>query len=252
MPWGESNTGSRSRIGVLCGALLDLVYPRHCITCGIRLSERDGACLCRRCYAGLPRIGTEQCPLCGDALGPYAAGRQACGSCREKRSLYFRGTAAACRYESVAREMVHRLKYAGDLRAVGWMAREMTGKLQRTEWFERVELVIPVPLHWTRHAARRFNQSELLAGRVAAEGGKRLCTRVLRRIRRTASQSLLSARERSENIRGAFRAVRPGDIRGKAVLLVDDVMTTCATAAECARTLVTAGARAVYVSTFAR
>ena len=252
MPWVEGGGEPRPRVGVLLGAFLDLIYPRDCMACSTRLSGADGECLCGSCLGAISRIGADQCPRCGDALGPHSTGRQACGSCRERGPLFFRGATAACRYETVAREMVHRLKYAGDLRAVGWMAREMIRKLRQTEWFSRVGLIVPVPLHWTRHVARRFNQSELLARHIAAEDGKVVQPRVLRRNRKTVSQSVLSTEERAENVRGAFRVVHPERVKGEIVLLVDDVMTTCATAAECARTLLKGGARTVYVVTFAR
>jgi len=181
-------------------------------------------------------------------MGP----RYGCAQCESRRSLFFRGAVAACRYQDTAREMVHRLKYQGDLRAVNWMGEEITRRLRRTEWFEEVEVIAPVPLHWTRRAARRFNQSKLLARAIARESGKRLAGRVLRRTRRTRPQAFLPASERVENVRGAFGVRRPERVRGRSVLLVDDVMTTCATASECARALVKAGAGRVHVAVFAR
>ena len=234
------------------GAFLDLIYPRDCIVCGVRLAGRDGSCFCEKCLVVIPWIGGEQCPQCGDALGPHAEGRKACGSCRARKSLFFRGATAVSRYESAAREVVHRFKYSGDLRPADWMAREMAEKIRRTDWSDRVEVVIPVPLHWRRHVLRRFNQSELLARRIARDCGKPLLMRTLRRSRKTASQSILRPEQREENVRGAFKVTRSSRVRGKVVLLVDDVMTTCATAAECSRSLVKAGARGVYVAVFAR
>jgi len=222
------------------------------MSCGARTSGGDGAHLCAACSATIPLIGRDQCPRCGDALGPYAEGRRACPSCRDRAGLMFRGAVAAFRYEGVAREIVHRFKYGADLRAASWMGREMAAKLRQTGWFERIDAIVPVPLHWTRRLTRRFNQSELLAAAISRETGKPVLTRALRRTRKTLSQAALAVPQRAVNVKEAFRARRVKLVRGKTLLLADDVMTTCATAAECSRALLKAGARRVYVAVFAR
>jgi len=236
----------------MLSSFLDLIYPRECMACGARLSPGDHACLCAECLGALPRITSDRCSRCGNALGPYAEGKFACPSCSRLSGLFFRGAAAVCRYEGAAREVVHRLKYGRDLRAAAWMSREMSECVQQPDWFDRIDAVVPVPLHWTRRLSRRFNQSDLLAQEISRACAKPVLAHVLRRIRRTESQALLTGAKREENVRGGFRAVRPKRISGKGILLVDDVMSTCATAAECSRALVRAGARRVYVIVFAR
>ena len=249
----SSLRSTRARpVTLALAAFLDLVYPRDCIVCKAPHSGTESSCFCDSCLNAMPRIGDEQCPRCGDALGPFARGRKACGSCRDRTGLVFRGAVAVCHYESAARELVHRFKYSGDLRAVNWMGRELAGKLRRMDWLNKVNAIVPVPLHWRRKVLRHFNQSELIARRVARECGKPLLGSVLHRTRKTVSQSILNPRQREENVRGAFAVIRKKRIADRVILLVDDVMTTCATAAECARSLVRAGARAVHVAVFAR
>ncbi len=233
-------------------AMLDLVYPRHCMACRHRLRDTEEAWLCARCLERMPEIGDDQCSRCGDTLGPHSGRRRGCPSCQGRSALFFRGAVAACQYEATARDIVHKFKYEGDLRAVDWMATKVTEKLRRTDWFHEVDGIAPVPLHWTRRTARRFNQSLLLGRAIAHASEKPLIARALSRTRRTEPQAFLSPSQRRENVRGAFKASRPQRIRGKTLLLVDDVMTTCATAAECARALVKAGARNVYAAVFAR
>ncbi len=237
-----------SRIG---GAVLDLVYPQDCIACR-RGVPVDPLGLCPDCRAGLPRIGEWRCPRCGDELGPYAAGRPACPSCSRRSGLMFRSAVAVCRYEGAAREIVHRLKFGGDLRAVRLMKEGIVQRVQSEPWAGEIDLVVPVPLHWTRRIGRRFNQSELLARSIAHSLGCDYRPSLLRRLRRTRAQSFLRGIAREENMRGAFGVPRPALANGRAVLLVDDVMTTCATASECARALLAAEARRVYVAVFAR
>jgi len=132
------------------------------------------------------------------------------------------------------------------------MGRELADALRRVSWAGEADAVVPVPLHWTRRLRRRFNQSELIARRAAEALGRPLLTRVVRRIRKTQPQSALGPGEREANVRGAFRVTRPQKIRGRTILLVDDVMSTCSTASECARSLRKAGARRVFVAVFAR
>jgi ComF family protein len=113
-------------------------------------------------------------------------------------------------------------------------------------------LVLPVPLHWTRLFARRYNQAGLLAHAIRAAGGPPVAPDWLVRRRRTPSQGRLGAAARARNVRGAF-ALRPGrSIRGKRIVLIDDVLTTGATVEECARVLRRAGAEFVGVLTLAR
>jgi ComF family protein len=234
------------------GAVLDLIYPPDCVACGAALEGREEGGLCPACRSGLPWIGAWRCPRCGDELGPYAEGARACPSECRKKALVFRGAVAVCRYEGVAREMVHRLKYGGDPRPADWMGRRMRDRLEQTDWFAQCDLIVPVPLHWRRRLARRFNQSELLARGVARAAGRHALENALRRPRKTPPQSFLDYESRLVNVKGAF-AVRSAErVSGRTILLVDDVMTTCATAAECARTLLAAGAKRVYAAVFAR
>ncbi len=148
--------------------------------------------------------------------------------------------------------MVWKLKYRGDIRAVSWMGRELCGKLAEKDWFPQVEALVPVPLHWRRRVQRRFNQSELLARAISRAAGKEVLPRALQRTKHTTPQVALDRARRAENVEGAFRLRRAKRVKGKIVLLVDDVMTTCATAEACSRALLKGGAKTVYVAVYAR
>jgi len=117
---------------------------------------------------------------------------------------------------------------------------------------EEQDLLTSVPLHWGRRLRRGFDQADLLSQRLNRFLQIPLSERNLRRIRATASQTGLSESKRRENVRGAFKVRRPDEVKGKRVLLVDDVMTTGATVSECARTLLRAGAKEVSVLVVAR
>jgi ComF family protein len=232
-------------------SILNLMYPRRCMGCGVRLEDSGKGVLCGVCLSQSERAGADACPRCAGQRGPHATGKAACASCGGE-SLPFTWAACVYRYSDPIRKTIHGLKFQGDLSPVDWIAQELIDTLGGVKWVSELDLVVPVPLHWTRRLARRFNQSELLARPVARANGLPLVVHALRRIRRTVPQSTLEPDQRRENVRGAFRAVRPSRIRGKVILLVDDVMSTCSTVSECARTLKRAGARRVHVLTFAR
>jgi ComF family protein len=166
--------------------------------------------------------------------------------------LLFRQAVAACRYDGVAAELVKGLKFRRDVRALDVMVPLLARRLAEAGVAERVDAVAPVPLHWLRRAGRRFNQAELIAEPLAETLRLRYERRALRRTRYTVPQVRLSPAERRVNLRGAFAVRDPAAVRDARVLLVDDVMTTCSTARECAQALREAGAQAVYVAVFAR
>src|SRR6185312_6230887 len=159
---------------------------------------------------------------------------------------------AAVSYDGVARRMVQGLKYSDRtdlaLWMSGWMARAGAELLADTE------VIVPVPLHWRRFLSRRFNQSAELARALARRADKPFEPMALTRVRGTRQQVGLGLGERQANVRGAFRVPPEADIkvRGRRVLLIDDVYTTGATVSAAARALKRGGAAAVDVLTFAR
>lgn len=176
---------------------------------------------------------------------------QVCGACIADPPAYDRARAALV-YGDVSRELVLGLKYQGRrdglVLLAGWMA--AAGK----PLLEEADLIVPVPLHYLRLVRRGFNQSGWLAAAVARSSGVKLSVDALKRVRATPIQGGLSATGRRRNVQGAFRVrgTAKGRLRGARVLLVDDVLTTGATAEACAMALKRAGARCVDVLTLAR
>ena len=173
-----------------------------------------------------------------------------CGACM-KEPPAFDWARAAVSYESLGRDLIIRMKHGGAGASipafVTMMARLVPDTMQ-------ADIVVPVPLHRWRLLKRRFNQSQLLAKGLARKLEISSDPFLLERARATASQGTLDRKERRKNVRGAFRvpAKQAGQLEGKRVLLVDDVLTTGATASECAKALKKAGAAEVGVVAFAR
>ena len=144
--------------------------------------------------------------------------------------------------------MIHLLKYQRMRTLAQPLANLLLRALPREESFD---LLVPVPLHWRRRWDRGFNRSELLARAIARSIGVRPAN-ALRRLKATVTQAGLSNTARRRNVRQAFRCRRPGLVRGKQILLVDDVMTTGSTATACAQALKAAGAKRFTLLTVAR
>jgi ComF family protein len=151
-------------------------------------------------------------------------------------------------YEDTLRELIHLFKYSRIRTLAAPLGRLIASAIPTDQSFD---VVVPVPLHWRRRIERGFNQSELLARAVARRYGAPVVN-VLRRKRSTAAQAGLSNAKRRANVSGAFVAARPHAVANRRVLLIDDVMTTGATAAACASALHRAGARYVALLTLAR
>jgi ComF family protein len=226
----------------LAALALDLVYPRACEACGGAPEGSADGLACAACAPRMEWIAGDTCARCG---AEKAAGR--CLECGG-RKFPFRGAVAAGRYAGLVRELVHRFKFGGRTDLAWPLARRMADRLRRAPWSGGLDAIVPVPMRRLKLLfGRGYNPAELLAHRLARE--LRLpARRWLTQIRATPSQTSLTGTERRRNPAGAYRARRA---RGT-VLLVDDVLTTGATAGECARALLEGGAGRVYLAVVGR
>ena len=244
--------------------LLDTLYPRACFACEAVLdagSPGQGAAawLCPACLDGLERIEPPFCRICGEPFAGAEATPFRCWNC-EDRGLAFDFARAACRSAGPVRSLIHAFKYRRDLAQRAPLAELLRealddprlGGLDPAAW-----CLVPVPLHPLRQLWRGYNQSLELCRQLGQATG--LATvGALRRVRLTRSQAGLDRARRLENLRGIFAPARRlpwqgSPVEGKRVLLVDDVLTTGATAHECARVLKKRlGAEKVVVITAAR
>lgn len=230
---------------------LAFLYPETCQICRTeRATARDGF-VCAHCRAQVRFIKAPFCERCGlpcpgDFTTPFV-----CTNCHEME-LHFSSARSAVVAHSVVREAIHRYKYQRALWFEPFLAdlflREALPALRGQNW----DFIVPVPLHSVKYREREFNQAERLAAHLSAATGIPLNLKLLRRIRPTMTQTLLTRQQRAANMRGAF-AVRPGvELDGERVVLVDDVFTTGATTSACAQVLRAAGAGEVCVWTIAR
>ncbi|MGZ8308451.1 MAG: ComF family protein [Rhodoplanes sp.] len=226
----------------------DFLLPPVCPACREPVTGTGG--LCARCWAKLSFIARPYCERLGT---PFAHDMgQGTLSIRAIADPPAYGRArAAVRYDDIARALVHALKYGDRLELAPTMGRWMAQA--GGELLADADAIVPVPLHWRRLWTRRFNQAALLAQALSQSCGLPVWHAALRRVRATPQQVGLARAERASNVQAAFRVPEQAKamIRGKRIVLVDDVLTSGATVDTCARALFRGGALGVDVVVFA-
>ncbi len=230
------------------GIALDLALPPLCPTCR---EPVEGRALCPACWSKLSFITRPYCERLGIPFvydpGPGILSMEAIAD-----PPAYQRARAAVRFDEISRALVHALKYGDRLDLAPMMGRWVSHAGR--ELLAEADALVPVPLHWRRLWARRFNQSAMLAAAISAESGVPIAAGILKRVKPTAQQVGLSRSERAANVQGAFR-VPPeakGAVAGRRLVLVDDVLTSGATVDGCARALLRAGAANVDMLIFAR
>lgn len=246
----------------LCSVVLDVLFgERHfCPACG-RVGSAQA--FCGECTARIPKVSSPACRVCGTPLrGRALAGsdaqeaqdareaRHVCTGCRLTRR-YFECARAPAIYEGAAREHVHDLKYRARVEIVPALSRTMALCAIRHAMADWCDCVAAVPMHPDKLARRGFNQAELLARAVASLLGAPLIPGALSRREYTGTQTFLDRQNRRGNVLNAFVCDEPAAVADARILLVDDVLTSGATADGCARALLRSGASGVNVLTFA-
>ena len=232
----------------LGAAILDAVLPRRCLACGVILAAGPPAAgLCQACWHRVRFLGRPQCHRCGDPFDRPEPPGTLCGACIAQPPPYDRARAVMA-YGAVSGRLIQGFKHGDRTHAApafgAWLTRAGGDLLAAADF------VVPVPLHPSRLRRRRYNQAAMLAHALCGQVGPPVAAKALVRVRATPSQQGRGRSARMTNVRGAF-AVR-ADVAGARVLLIDDVLTTGATVAECTRVLRRAGVVGVDVLTLAK
>ena len=249
----ETGRGLLQPLGAFCGRaagkLADFVLPPLCLVCRSSVLGHGG--LCAECWPGIDFIEPPRCDVLGIPL-PFPSGETVVSAAALANPPEYDRARAVARYDGVMRDLIHGLKYGDRHEGVKLFSRWMAHS--GADILEDADLIIPVPLARVRLWSRRFNQSALLARALSHAGNITDNPFALMRTRRTASQVGLSTEQRKQNVAGAFRVPEHhrAAIAGRNILLIDDVITTGATANACAIALKRAGAARVDVLALAR
>lgn len=235
--------------GIVGGMLLNFLMPPRCFVTGEAVAEQGA--LSPELWRALRFVTGTQCQQCGVSMPESYAEDMICGACHAYPPPYHRAR-AILHYDDASKRMILGFKHGDKTHMAkplaAWMARV------GAELIHDCDVIIPVPLHPFRLFRRRYNQAALLAQNIARQTGKPLDLKTLQRTRHTKVQGHLSGKDRHKNIKGAFALLENNTdkIKGKKILLIDDVYTSGATVKECARVLLLGGAVQVDILTLAK
>lgn len=233
--------------------LINLLLPPRCLKCGKILSFQNG--LCAECFNKIHFISEPLCYHCGrpfvSEMHLKSGSKHICGSCLKEKHSLFQMRRSAFIYDDESKDLILDFKFKDKTFYAEILANMMliAGK---DVWNEKPDLLIPVPIHRNRLLKRRYNQSVLLAQHLSKKTTVNTDYKTLVRCENTIPQVQLSGAARRKNLKKAFMVVAPDAVKGKKVVLIDDVETTGSTLNECAEVLKKAGAAKIYALTAAR
>ena len=227
--------------------ILNLLCPPTCPICQKTVEEAH--CLCPECYQKLNFITEPCCQICGRPFEYKGLNDLICGSCLKEKPP-FEMARSVLDYDDFSKQLILAYKH-GDRTELTPLLVKFLLQADK-DIFQDVDAIMPVPLHWTRFLKRRYNQAGLLGNALGKKKNIPFLANGLKRIHPTKSQGKKGRKQRAENIKNAFIVPTPDKIKGKNILLIDDVLTTGATVQECCKILKKAGANKVKVLTLYR
>jgi ComF family protein len=238
-------------VHTLVTKFLNLLYPAACPACGCATGRVE---FCARCRGAITTPTSPLCPTCGDPFRTAGDTNHPCGRCLSRPPRFRRARACAVYHAGetagALAPVLQRYKYNRDISLAHPLGALMAERcpLPLAEY----DVIMPVPLHVARLRWRGFNQAQFLCQAIARPRALPIDALSVERVRATRPQVQLNEADRRRNVAGAFRVSRPDKVRGRRVLLVDDVLTTGATVDECSRSLLRAGAQSVDALVLAR
>jgi competence protein ComFC len=238
----------------LKNSLLDFVFPPHCLLCNRLISPEEGksdgirpaGLVCQDCWKSLNVLPHPFCPTCRTFINQST---RRCPKCSESSSLNMNRSLGL--FDPDYQTLLHHFKYKRKISLGKELGKRLGELLIQDEFSKDYAYLMPVPLHSSRERERGYNQSKILAEEISELTLLPLLDKVLKRKKNTRDQTNLNAEERERNVRGAFIVRDKLVLKGKRIILVDDVMTTGATLKECSRVLKEAGAKEVTGTTVA-
>ncbi|MGD9639356.1 MAG: double zinc ribbon domain-containing protein [Alphaproteobacteria bacterium] len=229
----------------------DAVLPHRCLACGEIVSS--GGFVCQNCFDKINFISSACCQICGTPFDYTEDANLTCPRCLQHKPE-FDAAKAVFLYDGVGRDLIRAFKYSDRTEACNYFAKLMVnaGRKFFAEEEFKPDYIVPVPIHYKRLLARKYNQSALLARAIALNTGQKVCYDALIRTRNTKPQANFFQKERFKNVKGVFNVNKLEIVKDKKILLIDDVLTTGATVSECAKAMKEQGASKVYVLALAR
>ena len=228
---------------------ISFFFPKICSCCKQNLPTSYDGNICNKCLNKLPKNSGLKCSICDVQI----QSQKHCYDCSHNKN-YFDLIKAPYKYEKSVKKLIHNFKYSNRFFLAKDFARPMTDIILQNQWDKQVDIIIPVPLFITRKFFRGYNQAALIAKEISKNINIKFNNKILTRNFYTKAQFLLNRKARQENLQQSFYVNKKyaDIIKNKNILLVDDIVTTCATVNSCAKVLKQAGAKKVFVISVAR
>jgi ComF family protein len=236
----------------LTHSLLNFIFPPFCASCHQKILQSGSGLICEACWDSLERWGAQSCQRCGQKLAavPEAQEPLLCPSCRIP-DWACSDIRAIGPFKAPLADAIHLLKYSDRRSVVKKLSHFMEQSLAEVAHYREADLILAVPLHPARKRERGYNQAQLLAQALGKTWNKLCPENIISRARHTQTQTKLNRQQRLENVKDIFTVKKPELVKGKSVILIDDVLTTGATIGSCAGKLLEAGASKVLALTAA-
>ena len=234
-----------AKLRLLLSGVNGMLWPKVCLNCRRSISENQ-QWLCDDCWAELMRSSSaDYCPRCGKDVSKYAVYEGRCPLCQDKE-LHFHRTARVGAYKDALGNLLKNFKFKDRTELLNLLTFLAQSSLRGSSFYNKIDYIVPVPLHWKRRLTRGFNQAYIITRKLNHPYAVKSTDLV--RIKNTRPQfTLTNSKERQENVRGAFVLRKDHPFEKRNVCLVDDIKTTDATLNECAKVLKDAGAHKVFV-----
>ncbi|MFA7073991.1 MAG: ComF family protein [Endomicrobiaceae bacterium] len=231
--------------------LLSIVFPRTCSCCGTTLPFNGKENICKACFEGFAKNEGLICKKCSV---PLEDGGAHCYDCKDNKNIYFEVLKSPYVYKDKIKKVIKKFKYSNRTFLSADLAHPMSDLITKEIWCKDIDLIIPVPLHFFRRFKRGYNQSFLLAKHIGESLNKPVYKNFLLRKKNTIPQFVLGREERERNLESNFVLNKKytAAVRGKNILLVDDIATTCITVNQCSKVLRKSKAKRIFVVTIAR
>lgn len=226
--------------------IISIIFPRTCSLCGKTLSFSSKQNICNKCLENIPKLEGLVCHKCSL---PLPDGGATCSDCKNNKDIYFEVLKSPYTYSIQMKKLIKKLKYSRKTFLAKDLSLELAKFILKENIDKNIDFVVPVPMHWFKKWKRGYNQAELLAENVAELINKPMYNALIR-TKYTKPQFNLKKRERHENLENMFVLNKKfiDVIRGKRILLIDDIATTCSTANQCAKILKSLKIKTVVVT----
>ncbi|MDD2523727.1 MAG: ComF family protein [Endomicrobiia bacterium] len=231
--------------------LISMIFPRTCACCGKTLHFNKKNNICAYCFDSFLKIEGLVCKKCSM---PLQDGGAHCYDCKDNKNIYFEVLKAPYVYKDNIKKIIKKFKYSNRYFLADELSQPMIDLIHKEDWCDSIDIILPVPLHFVKKFKRGYNQSYLLAKHIATSLHKPVYKDILLRKKNTKAQFGLGREEREKNLEDTFVVDKKYKdiIKGKKILLIDDIATTCTTVNQCAKVLKQSKVKKVFVVTIAR